>query len=63
MYEESDPMFHFCFQTTWTIERIIDSSHCFLAINSSVNFFIYIIRGGKFREVILQVRQLILRTN
>ena len=40
----------------WTIEYIIDSSHCFLAVNSSVNFFIYILRGGKFRDVILQVR-------
>ena len=39
----------------WTIEYIIDSSHCFLAINSSVNFFIYILRGGKFRDIILQV--------
>ena len=33
----------------------IFSCFSFLAINSSVNFFIYIIRGGKFREVILQV--------
>ncbi len=41
--------------TTLAIEYIIDSSHCLLAINSSVNFFIYILRGGRFREVILQV--------
>ncbi|XP_059086961.1 uncharacterized protein LOC131883495 [Tigriopus californicus] len=39
---------------TWTIEFIIDMSHCFLALNSSINFFIYIIKGGKFREAILK---------
>lgn len=39
---------------TWTIEYIIDMSHCFLALNSSINFFIYIIKGGKFREAILK---------
>ena len=43
-------------QSNWTIEYIIDASHCLLAVNSSVNFFIYIHQGSKYREVMLQVR-------
>jgi len=41
--------------STWTIEYIIACSHCLLAVNSSVNFFVYIMRGGEFRDVILQI--------
>eukprot|EP00093_Oithona_nana_P003964 03964.XXX_141412_139027_1 [CDS] Oithona nana genome sequencing. len=39
--------------STQTIEAIIDISHLMLTINSSVNFFIYIIHRGQFRESIV----------
>ena len=37
------------------IEAIIDLSHLMLAINSSVNFFIYVLNRGRFRESIVQL--------
>ena len=39
--------------STPLIEDIIDTSHFMLTINSSVNFFIYIIHRGQFREGIV----------
>lgn len=38
-----------------TIEYFIDISHFALALNSAANFFIYILKGGRFRDVILQM--------
>ncbi|CAF2741560.1 unnamed protein product [Lepeophtheirus salmonis] len=36
------------------IDGIIHLSHFFLAVNSSINFIIYIFRGSKFRKVFAQ---------
>ena len=41
--------------STQSIEAIIDISHLMLTINSSVNFFIYIIHRGQFRESIVSL--------
>ena len=43
-----------CMSTAW-IEGIIDLSHFMLTVNSSVNFFIYIIHRGQFRESIVSL--------
>jgi hypothetical protein len=37
------------------IEAIIDLSHLMLAVNSSVNFFIYILHGGQFRQSVVEL--------
>lgn len=42
-------------RTTPFIENVIDTSHFMLAINSSVNFFIYVWHRGKFRQTIINL--------
>ena len=42
-------------KSTAFIEFLISVSHLLLAVNSASNFFIYMLRGDKFRQIFIQV--------
>ncbi len=41
--------------STTLIELLISVSHFLLAVNSASNFFIYMLRGDKFRQTFVQM--------